>query len=191
MQNRVRLLSCSLLALGIAACSPAPQPAEDAAATAPAPASAAPVAAPAADGAAAARLENIAIHEPWLRQPPPSARVAAGYLRIDNAGPEADRLVAVETAAAERVEIHEMEHVDGLMRMREMAAGLEVPPGGVALEPGGYHLMLMGARPDLQAGQEIEGVLVFERAGRLAVTFEVRPPDAGAGSHGGEHPQGH
>lgn len=185
MNATARLLSCSLLALALAACSPAPQPAEDAAtASAPAPA--------AVEDAPPAQSEGIAVHEPWVRQPPPSAQVAAGYLLIDNPGREADRLVAVETDAAERVEIHEMEEVDGMMRMREVVGGLEVPATGqVALEPGGYHLMLMGARQDLQAGQQVDGVLVFERAGRIEVAFNVRPPGAGAGGHGDGDAHGH
>src|SRR5699024_5757776 len=165
--------------------SPAPQPAEDAAtASTPAPA--------AVEDAPPAQSEGIAVHEPWVRQPPPSAQVAAGYLLIDNPGREADRLVGVETDAAERVEIHEMEEVDGMMRMREVVGGLEVPATGqVALEPGGYHLMLMGARQDLEAGQQVDGVLVFERAGRIEVAFDVRPPGAGAGGHGDGEAHGH
>lgn len=181
------LLSSSLLALALAACSPAPQPAENVA-PAPAPEPAA------GTDVAATQSEGLAIQDPWIRQPPPATQVAGGYLRIDNPGPEPDRLVAVETDAAERVEIHEMEEVDGMMRMRELVGGLEVPATGhVALEPGGYHLMLMGAREGLEAGQQVDGVLVFERAGRVETTFDVRPPGAGAGGHGGDdgHAQGH
>ena len=177
MKRHAPLIPASLLALALAACSPAQQPA---AAAGPA------LDAPSAD-AATAQAEGIAIHDPWLRQPPPSAQVSAGYLQIGNPGDEADRLVSVETDAAERVEIHEMDEVDGVMRMREVEGGLEIPAGGqVALQPGGYHLMLMGAREGLEAGQQVEAVLLFERAGRVEVAFDVRPPGAGAGGHGGE-----
>jgi len=179
------LISASLLALALAACGPSSQPADEAA----------PAAEPTASvdaETAAAQTEGIAIHDPWLRQPPPSAQVSAGYLQIDNPGAQADRLVAVETDAAERVEIHQMEEVGGVMRMREVEDGLEVPAGGqVALQPGGYHLMLMGAREGLEAGQQVEAVLVFERAGRVDVTFDVRPPGAGAGSHGDDPAHGY
>lgn len=174
MNKIAPVLTCSLIALALAACSPAPTPAESVEGAAPEAAVEVP---------AGTQLEEIVIHEPWLRQPPPSAQVAGGYLRIDNPGAEPDRLVAVETDAAARVEIHEMEEVDGMMRMREIDGGLEVPAAGqVALEPGGYHLMLMEPRADLQAGQQVDAVLVFERAGRVPVTFDVRPVGA-AGAH--------
>ena len=179
MKRHAPLIPASLLALALAACSPAQQPAADAGPA---------LDGPSADAApAAAQAEGSAIHDPWLRQPPPSAQVSAGYLQIGNPGDEADRRVSVETDAAERVEIHEMDEVDGVMRMREVEGGLEIPAGGqVALQPGGYHLMLMGAREGLEAGQQVDAVLVFERAGRVEVAFDVRPPGAGAGGHGGE-----
>ena len=180
MNINARLLPCSLLALALAACSPAPQSAEQ---VAEAPVTVA--------DAAVAQSEGIAIQEPWVRQPPPSAQVAAGYLRIDNPGAQADRLVAVETDAAGRVEIHEMEEVDGVMRMREVQGGLEVPAAGhVELVPGGYHLMLMEPREGLEAGQQVDATLVFEVAGGVPVTFDVRPT-AEAGSHNDGHGHGH
>lgn len=184
MKRSAPLTSACLLAFALAACGPAQQPAGDTVPTADAPS--------ANTAPAAAQSEGIAIHEPWLRQPPPSAHVSGGYLRIDNPGTEADRLVAVETEAAERVEIHRMEEVDGVMRMRQVEGGLEIPAGGqVALQPGGYHLMLMGARQGLEAGQQVDAVLVFERAGRVQARFEVRPPGAGAGGHGEEPAHAH
>lgn len=178
-------LSCGLIALAVAACSPAPESAAVAV-----PEVAQPPAG--AEGPGVARPEGIAIHAPWIRQPPPSARVAAGYMRIDNPGRDADRLLEVETGAAGRVEIHEMEEVDGVMRMRELEGGLDVPAAGqVELEPGGYHLMLVEPREGLEAGEEVDATLVFERAGRLEVTFEVRPPGAGADDHDGHGGHGH
>jgi copper(I)-binding protein len=43
----------------------------------------------------------------------------------------------------------------------------------VALAPGGYHLMFMNLAAPLTEGETVSGELVFERAGKLAVTYEV------------------
>jgi len=52
---------------------------------------------------------------------------------------------------------------------------LEIPPGGtVSLEPGGYHLMLMGVGAELKVGGKIELRLEFEKAGTVVVQAEVR-----------------
>ncbi|NLG60134.1 MAG: copper chaperone PCu(A)C [Gammaproteobacteria bacterium] len=182
MKRHPILIPASLLALALAACGPAPDleegPAAPVAPAAGSPAEAVPV---------AGQEEGVTVRDPWLRQPPPSAGVSAGYLLIENPGAYADRLLAVETDAAERVEIHEMDEVDGLMRMREIEGGLEIPAGGeVALQPGGYHLMLMGAGEGVVAGRHVDAVLVFERAGRVGVTFEVRPPGASAAADRGQ-----
>lgn len=130
---------------------------------------------------------GIAIEAPWIRLPPPPAAVAAGYLGLRNGGAVADRLLAVETDAATRVEIHEMREDDGMMRMRQLEAGLELLSGAhVELRPGGYHLMLMEPKADLAVGTRVPAVLVFEHAGRVPVEFEVRSA-TGQGSHGRGH----
>lgn len=128
---------------------------------------------------------GIAIDGPWIRQPPPGGQVAAGYLEIVNHGAADDRLLSVETAAAGHVEVHEILDEDGIARMRRIDGGLEVPAGGrVTLVPGGYHLMLMQPDPGLAAGQRVDAILSFERAGPVETSFEVRTP-------GGESAHGH
>lgn len=159
-----RLLPVACLGLCLAACSPAPAP-------------------PAAGGAAEATAD-IAIEDAWVRSPPPGAQVAAGYLVLRNPGSEADRLLAARSPGAERVEIHEVRQEDGMMRMRELADGVPLPPGGeVRLEPGGLHLMLMKPIAGLAEAGTVDVALVFERAGERRVSFEIRRPDGSAAGH--------
>lgn len=62
----------------------------------------------------------------------------------------------------------------GAMTMREVAS-IEVPAGGeVVLEPGGYHLMLIGLAAPLVAGDTVDIALELEVAGTRTVTAEVR-----------------
>jgi copper(I)-binding protein len=98
---------------------------------------------------------------------------------VTNAGAEADRLVAVK-AEFPRVQLHTTE-VDaaGVARMREVEA-VEVPPGAtVALEPQGTHVMFMGLTAPLAEGVKLPAVLVFEKAGEVAVEFNVEARPAG------------
>jgi hypothetical protein len=136
-------------------------------------------------------IGDLAIQAPWSRATPPAAKVGAGYLSIANRGTSADRLVAAQSPVAGRVEIHEMRMDAGIMRMRELAQGLALPPGGqVDLKPGGYHLMLMDLRAPLREGAAVPVTLVFERAGRIDVEFQVAPAAARQPGHGG-HGHGH
>jgi copper(I)-binding protein len=97
-------------------------------------------------------------------------------MRIQNSGAEDDVLLGGESDVANVVEIHEMADVDGVMEMRPLAEGLTIPAGGdETLEPGGYHLMLIGLRQDLTNGKTFDLTLHFEKAGDVTVPVTVRP----------------
>lgn len=63
---------------------------------------------------------------------------------------------------------------DGMMGMREVDE-IPVPAGGtVALEPGGYHVMLIDLAAPLEVGTTFELTLEFAKAGTIVVEAEVR-----------------
>lgn len=127
---------------------------------------------------------SLKIGHPWSRATPHGAQVAGGYLVIENKGAAADRLVSITSEIAGRVEIHEMAVQNGVMKMRPLARSLEIKPGATAkLEPGGFHVMFMNLKRPLREGEKFKGTLVFEKAGRLEVEFNVEAMGASRG-HG-------
>ena len=121
---------------------------------------------------------DLTIGHPWSR-PAAAGMNGAGYLTVTNAGKLPDTLIAVETAAAGKVDIHEGSMKGGIMRMGRMTHGLAIPGGrSVALAPGGNHLMLLKLKQPLKVGDKVPATLVFRRAGRVAVSFSVQaaPP---------------
>nr|RPI48538.1 MAG: copper chaperone PCu(A)C [Chloroflexota bacterium] len=101
----------------------------------------------------------------------------AVFMRLVNDGPEADRLLGGQTEVASVVEIHETVLQGEVMRMRMLPAGLEIPARGeVLLEPGSYHVMLIGIQDDLEPGRRFNIDLQFEKAGTMTVEVEVRQP---------------
>lgn len=126
---------------------------------------------------------GVAAVEPWSRATPGGARVGAGYLVIENTGPAPDRFVGAETELSDKVELHETRVAEGVARMLPVA-GIAIPPGGrIEMKPGGYHLMLTGLKRPLKEGERFSGTLVFEKAGRVPVSFAVRGLGAGAHHH--------
>jgi periplasmic copper chaperone A len=113
----------------------------------------------------------------------PTAGAGAAYISLMNHGAEADTLVSASTPAAETVEVHMTETVDGVMKMR--AAGpLEIPAmGTLEMKPGGYHLMLMDLKAPLAKGSEIEITLTFAKAGAITVKVPVGAVAAGGHDH--------
>jgi hypothetical protein len=87
-----------------------------------------------------------------------------------------DALLSASTDVAGDAQIHEtVIGEEGTMSMRQVPR-LEVPAGGeLVLEPGGFHVMLLGV-DELQVGATIEITMVWETAGEVTVDAEVVEP---------------
>jgi len=121
------------------------------------------------------KLGAIEIVQPWTRATPPTAESGGGYLVVKNTGTTPDRLIAVKSPAAAKVEIHEMKMDGNIMRMREVEKGIEVPPGAtVELKPGGFHVMFMGLKAPFAKDAKVPLTLVFEKAGSIDVELMVQ-----------------
>ena len=137
--------------------------------------------------AVALAQSGIRIEHMWSRAALEGG-VGVLFMTVTNDGP-ADRLVGVSTPVADRAELHESMNDNGVMKMRP-AEKLPVAPGKpLVLTPGGYHVMLMGLKRALRAGDRFPVTLSFENAG--AVTTEALVAKAGApapaGHEGMEH----
>lgn len=116
---------------------------------------------------------EVLVEEAWARATPPGARTGAMYFTLTNDGP-ADALIGARTAAADRAELHTHIHADGMMRM-EPVASIPVPSGGAAvLKPHGDHLMLIGLRQALVAGESVAIELEFESGAIVMTSVPVR-----------------
>jgi len=145
--------------------------------------------------AAPARAEEVTagdlvITQAWSRATPGGAKIAGGYLTIQNKGSAADRLIGGSADVADKVQVHEMATTNGVMTMRRLDKGLSIEPGKtVKLAPGGYHLMLLDLKSPLKQGDQVPVTLEFEKAGKVKLTFDVQgvgaKGPAGAGETGG------
>ncbi len=121
---------------------------------------------------AAAAVAQVHVENPWARPTPPTAKLAAGYLSVVNAG-AADRLVGASSPAAARVETHVTINDGGVFRMREVKH-LDVPANGrLELKPAGAHLMLIDIQRPFRAGEKVPVTLRFEKAGEVQVELVV------------------
>jgi copper(I)-binding protein len=108
---------------------------------------------------------------------PPVSKVGAVYLWITNHGSQSDRLIGLDSPVAAQVELHRSAMAQGVMQMRQVAS-LECPPHAtVNIEPGAYHIMLVGLKQPLVAGTTFPLSLQFRDAGMLVVQVSVRALD--------------
>lgn len=132
------------------------------------------------------QLGGLAIGHPWGRATPPSARVGAGFLTVNNSTAMADRLLGVSSPAARQVEIHETRRDGELMRMVPHPQGLVIAPGQtLTLAPGAFHLMFVELAQPLRAGERVSATLTFERAGSITVELVIAPLRGPDGQHSG------
>ena len=103
---------------------------------------------------ATADSPNLMVHDAWIAATPPGATVAAGYLKLMNAGEQDMTVAAAESPACERIEFHNIEMDGDVARMRPQDS-LFVPSGEkLTLSSRGLHLMLI--RPQsLAAGDRV------------------------------------
>ncbi|MCP4699979.1 MAG: copper chaperone PCu(A)C [Gammaproteobacteria bacterium] len=124
--------------------------------------------------AVSADTQSILVHEPWVREAPPNMKVLAAYLSLENTGSEPRVMTSVESPVCERIEIHNVVMEDGMAHMAEQEK-LEIPPqSSVTLAPGGFHLMLMGSKQPLRAGDSVALTLHFKNGESILVKALVR-----------------
>ena len=126
---------------------------------------------------AAAAWAGVQVTGAWARATLPGQKVGGVYMQLRS--DTSAKLVGVRTPIAHAAEVHQMSNDGGVMRMRRVDT-LDLPAGKtVALEPGGYHVMLLDIERPLKAGERITVTLVVEESGKrfeLPVDVQVRPP---------------
>ena len=129
---------------------------------------------------------DVSVHRPWSRELPPVAPNGAAYFQVENGGSESVRIVGASSPVADRAELHTHEMDGGVMKMRHVRA-VEVPAKGTAsFAPGGLHVMLIGLKKPLVAGESFPLILEFDMAGTIDLTVEVTrdgPTDHGGHEH--------
>lgn len=107
----------------------------------------------------------------------PGQEAVAVYLRLSNAG-GSDDIVGASVAgfpSAQQVTLHKAKDRDGLSVMVPTDR-IQVPARGEsALGPGDAHLMLEGVSVPLDAGDGLQLVVEFDRAGPAEIDVEVIP----------------
>jgi len=124
--------------------------------------SAALIAAGCAVPAGKAQAQPVTVKDAWVRAPAPGQKIAGAYMELVSRTDLV--LTAVASPAAASAELHSMSVQEGVMRMRPVAR-IELPPGkAVKLAPGGLHVMLIGVKQPLKAGDKVPLTLTVQRA---------------------------
>lgn len=117
--------------------------------------------------------QHISFTKPWVRLLPPTVMNTAGYVTINNSSDQADKLLAVWSPTINSMSVHQTKQVDGLLKMLEAENATIPAKGQLVMQPGGYHIMLMGLGKPLVENDTILICFEFERAGIVHVNFPI------------------
>lgn len=121
-----------------------------------------------------AGAQGITVEDAWIRGVPPSATTTAAFMTIHNTGSDDAILKSADCGVAETVQIHTMEQVGEIMKMKEVSE-LRIPANAQAvLAPKGYHIMLIGLVRPIHEGETIPVSLNFTDRATVAVDAVVK-----------------
>lgn len=130
---------------------------------------------------------DVSVEAPYARAVPPNASNSAAFMTLHNHSAESISLVSAESDVAEVAELHNHIDDDGVMRMRQVEQ-IEIPAeGSVALQPGSFHVMLLGLKHPLQPGDPVAIELHFSDGSSQAVQMEAQRLMMHGDMHHGMH----
>ena len=118
--------------------------------------------------------DAVTVTKQWARTSAEGAEMGAAYMHIEVAADDELVGASVDMAVAMEAQVHEMVMSGGNMTMQEVES-IPVKAGEMLeLEPGGYHVMLMGLKKPLVTGETISVTLKFAKAGDVVVQVPVQ-----------------
>ncbi len=119
--------------------------------------------------------QTVQVSGAWVRATVPGQKGSGAFMKLTSK--TSTRLVGLSSPVAGVAEVHEMKMDGDVMRMRSLAAGLDLPAGKtVELKAGGLHVMLMDLKQTLAAGSTVPMTLMFRDAKGVNSKLNVRLP---------------
>ena len=122
-------------------------------------------------GIAQAVAGEVSVTEAWVRATAAGQDSAAVALHITSQ--KDANIIEVSSPVASHVEIHSMVHENGMMRMREMESFELKARQEVTLGSNGNHLMLVGLKKPLVAGDTVKIILTLQFGDKQKKRHEV------------------
>jgi periplasmic copper chaperone A len=128
---------------------------------------------------------EVTVTEPWIRGVVTGQTTTGAFMGLRST--DDAKLVSAASSVAKQVEIHEMKMEGEMMMMRPLSS-LPLPANKpVALDPSGYHVMLIGLTRPISVGDKVPITLNFEdkngKKSSMEIKAEVRPLNASNHDH--------
>lgn len=116
---------------------------------------------------------DVTVKKAWVKLAPPGTKVNAAYMEFYNHSSGNIAVVTMNADCCNKVMAHQSRRVGGRVFMDHLDK-LEIPPQSkLALEPGGLHLMLIGAQVPLKVNDEVNITFTFSNGNIMRITAPV------------------
>ena len=117
---------------------------------------------------------SVAVEDAYVRSMPPTQTVTGAFMVFKNTTDSDRAVLSAESDVSDKVELHTHLHEDGVMKMRQVDK-IDVPAGGeTVLEPGGFHVMLIGLKQPLKLGQMVDIKFNIDDGSSVQIQAEVK-----------------
>ena len=132
--------------------------------------------------------DGLSVQNAWVRATQTSSGMSALFMTICNQSDTDAQLVSVDAEIAGTVEIHETTRSEaGIVSMTRVDRVLAPAGGGVALAPGGVHVMLMELNGAIPSGSDARVMLNFDDGRTLTIDARAKSPAEAAAPHSTHH----
>ena len=118
--------------------------------------------------------DSVTVKHLYVRAVPAGQVNSAAFMMLKNNSSEDRLLVSAHSNISKVVELHTHKKEGGMMRMRQVDSIAIKAGSKTVLKPGGLHIMFIGLKHGLKAGENVELKLVFDNKTELALTVPVK-----------------
>ncbi len=120
--------------------------------------------------------QQLLISDPYIKGNIPGTKNTSGYLTLENHSDRDIKIVDVKTAVAKRAELHEHSMDNDKMMMRKVDSVQVKAHSQVVFNQHGYHIMFIGVKQNLKAGQTVELKLIYADGQEQEIEMPVVDP---------------
>lgn len=117
--------------------------------------------------------QNIIVKMPLIQLVQNGATSAKAFMELNNKGNKVATLIAANSMTANQVLLQKIIKRNGKQTMKKVNKIVIKPHSDINLQPGGFHVMLMGIKQTLHKGDAVPILLIFNDGSSLTVKATV------------------
>jgi len=116
---------------------------------------------------------DIIVKTPHIQLMQNNANSAEAFMELDNKSNTPVALIAANSMTAHQTLLHKFVKRNGELTMKKVNKIVIRPHSDTELQPGGFHVMLLGLKQALQKGDSVPILLIFEDGSSITIHATV------------------